>query len=204
MFTFSNSIMFDFELTRILGSTSSGGCDVGEFKSAVGKIKKCDAEFWYAAWKEQGELAERIGDEAAKAGFKGLARNAYLRASNYFRTTPYMFANEDARVIPFAERSIRNFERATTLMDGEVVFMEIPYENGLSLSGYLCLPPRDARLPGKTPVVMYAGGGRFNKGGTVLLVRPHGASVGVRHSLFRGPRSRLAFEKVESSSPARI
>ena len=196
MFTFSSSFMFDFELTRILGSASSGGCDVGEFKSAVGKIKKHDAESWHSAWKEQGERAERIGDEAAEAGFKVPARNAYLRASNYFRTTPYMFANDDARVISFAERSIGNFRRATTLMDGEVVFVEIPYENGLSLPGYLCLPPPDARLPGqKTPVVLYAGGADSTKEELYFLFGHTGPQLGYAVLCFEGPGQGLLLKK---------
>lgn len=46
-------------------------------------------------------------------------------------------------------------------MDGEVVFVQIPYENDLSVLGYLC---RDARLPGqKTPVVLYVGGADSTK-----------------------------------------
>ena len=196
MLTFSSSFMFDFELTRILGSASSGGCDVGEFKSAVGKIKKNDAESWHAAWKEQGERAERIGDEAAKAGFKVPARNAYLRASNYFRTTPYMFANDDARVISFAERSIGNFRRAATLMDGEVVFVEIPYENGLSLPGYLCLPPAGARLPGqKTPVVLYAGGADSTKEELYFLFGHTGPQLGYAVLCFEGPGQGLLLKK---------
>ena len=56
-----SSFMFDFELIRILGSASSGGCDVGKLKIAVGKIKKHDAESWHVAWKEEGERAERSG-----------------------------------------------------------------------------------------------------------------------------------------------
>ena len=188
--------MFDFELTRILGSASSGGCDVGEFKSAVGKIKKHDAESWYAAWKEQGERAERIGDDAAKAGFKVPARNAYLRASNYFRATSYMFANDDARVVTFSERSIANFRRATTLMDGEVVFVEIPYENGLSLPGYLCLPPPDARLPGqKTPVVLYAGGADSTKEELYFLFGHTGPQLGYAVLCFEGPGQGLLLKK---------
>lgn len=88
MSTFSSSFMVDFKLTRILGSASSGGCDVGEFKSAVRKIKKHDTESWHAAWKEQVERAKQIGDNTVKAGFKVPARNAYLRASNYFQILP--------------------------------------------------------------------------------------------------------------------
>jgi pimeloyl-ACP methyl ester carboxylesterase len=195
MFTFFNSFMFNFELTRILGSTSAGGCDAGEFLTAVGKIKKNDAESWYRAWKEQGERAERIGDEAAKAGFKVLARNAYLRASNYFRTTPYMFSNDDERVISFAERSIKNFERATTLMDGEVVFVEIPYEKGFSLPGYLYLPPQDARLPGRTPVVMYLGGADSTEEELHFLFGHTGPQLGYAILCFEGPGQGLLLKK---------
>ncbi|KUJ20444.1 alpha/beta-hydrolase [Mollisia scopiformis] len=195
MFTFLNSFMFDFELTRILGSTSSGGCDAGEFKSAVGKIKKHDAESWYRAWKEQGERAKKIGDEAAKAGFKILARNAYLRASNYFRAASYMFSNDDTRVIPFSEKSIRSFQRATALMDGEVLSVEIPYEKGFSLLGYLYLPPQEARLPGKTPVVMYLGGADSTKEELYFLFGHSGPPLGYAILCFEGPGQGLLLKR---------
>ena len=75
-----SSYMFDFELIRILGSASSGGCDVGELKIAVGKIKKHDAESWHVSVEggRGASGAERIGNEAAKAGFKVPARNKCL------------------------------------------------------------------------------------------------------------------------------
>lgn len=43
-FPFSPSFMFDFELTRLLGSASSSGYEIGEFKSAVGSLRKNDPE----------------------------------------------------------------------------------------------------------------------------------------------------------------
>lgn len=195
MFAFSNSFMFDFELTRILGSASSGGCDVGEFKSAVGKITKNDPESWFMAWKEQGERAERIADEAAKAGFKILARNAYLRAFNYFRATAYMFFNDDARVGPFAQRSIETFERAASLMDGQVIFVDIPYEDGLDLPGYLCLPPKDARLPGQIPVIMDVGGADSTKEELYFLFGHIGPPLGCVILCFEGPGQGLLLKK---------
>ncbi len=85
MYKFFNSFMFNFELTRLLCSTPAGGCDACEFLTAVGKIKKHDPESWHDAWNEQGERAERIAEEAAGMAFKPLAKNANLRAANYFR-----------------------------------------------------------------------------------------------------------------------
>lgn len=195
MYQFYSSFMLDFELTRLIGSTASGGADIGEFKSAVGKIKKNDTESWFSAWSEQGERAERIGDEAASVGFRALARNAYLRASNYYRAAPYIFSGEDDRAIPYAEKSIKNFKRATGLMDGEVVFVDIPYENGLTLPGYLCLPPRDARLPGKTPVVLYAGGADSTKEELYFLFGHSGPPLGYAVLCFEGPGQGLLLKK---------
>jgi hypothetical protein len=44
------SELFDFELTFILGTATTGGCDIAEFFEAVGKIKKHNPESWYSAW----------------------------------------------------------------------------------------------------------------------------------------------------------
>ncbi|KAK3998217.1 Alpha/Beta hydrolase protein [Cladorrhinum sp. PSN332] len=188
-FPFSPSFMFDFELTRILGAASSNGCEVGEFKSAVGRIRKHDPESWHAAWKEQGERAERIGNEAAAAGFRIPARNAFLRASNYFRASAYMFSSPDEpRVLTFSERSVKNFERAAKLMDGEVTFVEIPYEDGKRLTGWLCLPPKEALIRGqKTPVVLYAGGADATKEELFFLYGHTGPQLGYAVLCLEGP-----------------
>ncbi|KAK4228644.1 Alpha/Beta hydrolase protein [Podospora fimiseda] len=150
-FPFSPSTMFDFELIRILGSSSSSGCETTEFKSALSKIKKNDPESWNSAWKEQASRAERIGNEAASAGFRIPAKNAFLRASNYFRAAAYMFpSNDDPRILTYSEKSIKMFIRASELMDGKVMHVEIPYEGNKKLTGWLCLPSEQEKLPGKT------------------------------------------------------
>jgi hypothetical protein len=187
--------MFDFELTRIAGSTSSGGCDIGEFKSAVGRIRKHDAESWYLAWKEEGERAEGIALSAAKSGFRILARNAYLRAANYYRAASYMFYNTEPRVVEYSEKSIKMFERATKLMDGEVLFVEIPYENGLKLPGWLFLPPKHARLPGKIPVIMYCGGADSTKEELYFLYGHTGPELGYAVLCFEGPGQGLLLKR---------
>ncbi|KAI0452051.1 alpha/beta-hydrolase [Xylaria acuta] len=195
MFKFFNSFMFDFELTRLLGSTSAGGCDAAEFLTAVGKIKKHDAESWHNAWKEQGERAENIADEAARDGFKVLAKNGYLRASNYFRAASYLFFNDNPRILPLSERSIKNFERAASLMEGEVLLIEIPYANGFSLPGYLYLPPQDARLPGKIPVLMYVGGADSTKEELHFLFGHSGPQLGYAVLCFEGPGQGLLLKR---------
>ncbi|KAI3396959.1 hypothetical protein diail_11359 [Diaporthe ilicicola] len=197
MFKFFNSFIFDFELTRLLGSTSAGGCDTAEFLTALGKIKKHDAESWFSAWKEQGQRAEKIADEAERDGFRALSKNAYLRAANYFRAASYMFPNEDPRVVPFSERSIKNFQLATSLMDGEVLPVQIPYEKDVELPGYLYLPPSSSRLLGKIPVLMYLGGADSTKEELHFLFGHTGPQLGYAILCFEGPGQGLLLKKAK-------
>jgi Esterase FrsA-like len=195
MFRFFNTFIFDFELTRLLGSTAAGGCDTCEFLTAVGKIKKHDAESWHDAWKEQGERAEAIAEEAARDGLNALAKNGYLRAANYFRAASYLFFNDDQRVVPLSERSVAAFMRATSFMDGVVLLVDIPYENGISMPAYLYLPPREARLPGKIPLLLYFSGADSTKEELHFLFGYSGPQLGYAVLLLEGPGQGLLLKK---------
>ncbi|TQV90534.1 hypothetical protein V2A60_007256 [Cordyceps javanica] len=195
MFRFFYSSIFDFELTRLLGSTAAGGCDACEFLTAVGKLKRNDVESWHSAWKEQGERAEAIAEEAARDGLKAMARNGYLRASNYFRAASYLFSNNDPRVVPLSERSIAAFVRATSFMDGAVLSVQIPYENGISMPAYLYLPPREARLPGKIPLLLYFSGADSTKEELHFLFGYSGPQLGYAVLLLEGPGQGLLLKK---------
>ncbi|KAB5550767.1 Alpha/Beta hydrolase protein, partial [Coniochaeta sp. 2T2.1] len=195
MFKFFNSSMFNFELTRLLGSTPAGGCDACEFLTAVGKIKKNDPESWHEAWKEQAERAEAIAQEAARDGLKALAKNAYLRAANYYRAASYLFFYHDPRVVPLSERSVAAFVRATSFMDGAVLLVEIPYENGISMPAYLYLPPREARLPGKIPLLLYFSGADSTKEELHFLFGYSGPQLGYAVLLLEGPGQGLLLKK---------
>jgi Esterase FrsA-like len=187
MFGFFKSELFDFELTRILGTATTGGCDIAEFLEAVGKIKKHNPESWYAAWYEQGERAESIAAEAGSNGYSALARKAYLRASNYFRAAPYMLGNGDERILQCAERAIRDFKSSIPFMEGQVLCLEIPYEGGVSLPGYLYLPPEAKRVPGKIPVLLNLGGADSTKEELHYLFGDAGPELGYAVLIFDGP-----------------
>lgn len=195
MFKFFNSFIFDFELTRLLGSTAAGGCDTCEFLTAVGKIKKHDTESWHDAWKEQAERAEAIAEDAARDGLNALAKNAYLRAANYFRAASYLFPNHDPRVVPLSEKSVAAFVHATSLMDGPVLLVDIPYEKGINMPAYLYLPPQEARLPGKTPLLLYFGGADSTKEELHFLFGYSGPQLGYAVLLLEGPGQGLLLKK---------
>ncbi|EPE33797.1 alpha/beta-Hydrolase [Glarea lozoyensis ATCC 20868] len=161
MFQFFKSEFFNFEFVRLLGTAPYNGAEISECLDVAVEITDEDPESWYRAWYKQGEKAELHAVEAARNGDVIAARSAYLRASNYFRASQYMFNDRpespDSRIIPIANRSISNFRHSIKLMDIDVHVLEIPYE-GHKLPGYLYLPPLSKRLPGKIPILINCGG----------------------------------------------
>ncbi|KAH8689830.1 Alpha/Beta hydrolase protein [Talaromyces proteolyticus] len=140
MFGFFQSRFYDFELTRLLGSTPFGGCDVAEFLEAIGKIKKHDPESWYGAWREQGE----------QPTYDPLITSA---------RAPICSPSSDTRVLENAGRSIEIFREAIRCMDEKVMILQIPLGDGSSLPGYLYLPLPSKRPKGaKVPVLINCGG----------------------------------------------
>ncbi len=67
MHRFFSSPFWDFELTRILGSASAGGCGAAEFLQAVGELRRHDPESWYNAWIKQAEMVLAAGLEFEEA-----------------------------------------------------------------------------------------------------------------------------------------
>ncbi|KAF2874835.1 alpha/beta hydrolase [Massariosphaeria phaeospora] len=182
---FKGSEFFNFELTRILSTSPFGGCDIAEFLDAVGAIKKHDAQSWQDAWHAQAVKAEQRGQEAAAAGHRILARDTFLRATNYFRASQYMMFDDSAS-LQVLERSVQNFERAMKIGQIPVEHLEIPYQ-GHKLPGFLFLPEPENRLAGKTPVLVCTGGADSTKEELYFLLGASGPALGYAVLIFDGP-----------------
>ncbi|MCX5813898.1 MAG: hypothetical protein NT178_15320, partial [Proteobacteria bacterium] len=80
-----------FELIRVMAKTLEHGADIGESLSTAVRIKQKEGDMqallhaWYEEWRKLGERIEKIGDECLAKGHKVSARDAYLRASEYYR-----------------------------------------------------------------------------------------------------------------------
>jgi hypothetical protein len=93
-----------------------------------------------AKWVATAEHAESWGEESARRGHPVSAREAYLRASTYWRLSfyPLFGAPVDPRLVAAFDRESRGFGSFAALMDPSLAPVEVPFE-GTSLPGYLCL-----------------------------------------------------------------
>lgn len=192
MHAFFKSPFFNFEYLRLLAMAPHEGAEIGESLEAAAKIKDLDPESWYSAFLEAGDKAETIALEAEQAGDRVGARRGYLRASNYLRAAQFMLnegpIGQDKRVLPTLERSIADFRKGVQYRDGKTFFLEIPYENGLTLPGYLYLPDASKRIPGrKIPILLNSGGGDSTQEEIYFVNPAVGPEVGYAVLTFEGP-----------------
>jgi dienelactone hydrolase len=72
-------------------------------------------------------------------------------------------------------------------MEGQVLLLEIPYEGGVRMPGYLYLPPETKRVPGKIPVLLNLGGADSTKEELRYSFRDAGPELGCAVLIFDGP-----------------
>ncbi|PKX89988.1 hydrolase psoB [Aspergillus novofumigatus IBT 16806] len=186
------SPFFDFEFLRLLAMAPHEGAEIGEVLEAAAKIKDQDPESWYSTLLETGSKAEAIAKEAEASGDRVGARRAYLRSSNYLRAAQFMLnegpIGQDQRVLPTIERAIANFRKGVQYRDGKTIFLEIPYEGGKTLPGYLYLPPASRRIPGrKIPILLNSGGGDSTQEEIYFVNPAYGPDLGYAVLTFEGP-----------------
>lgn len=140
---FRDDSQFWFETLRVIGAADFGGSQFGEAVAAAGPIKSGDYDSWYEGWNA---VADRVASEAEKSrssGRKTSARDGFLRASNYYRSSEFfLHANpSDPRVKRAYERSVACFRLAAEMFPSPIEGVEIPYE-GTTLPGYLYRAPK--------------------------------------------------------------
>jgi alpha-beta hydrolase superfamily lysophospholipase len=131
---------FDFDTRITLGSVYYGAADVGEVLSTAARVKDGDYESWFAEWKATGDRVRGIADEAAQAGHRVSAREAYLRSANYlFVATGSLDGTKDPdRLVPAWRAHRACWERFCSRWDPPIEQVAIPYE-GTELQGFMFL-----------------------------------------------------------------
>ena len=109
---------FDGQLLRALGHGVYGGAALGECLAAAATISNADRDSWQRGWTQ---LADRTFEAAAaswRGGHRVSALNAFLRASNYYRSAYVLHLQSPLPPsVPQAYRCQRDaFARAAALM----------------------------------------------------------------------------------------
>ena len=148
---------FSFEALRAAGYATYGGAELGEVLVTCRQIPEGDEDAWSAQWAATATRVERIGRDALAAGHRVSAREALLRASNYYRTADFYRRDDpahDPESARLARASQQTFAEAAALLDTPARKVRIPYED-TTLPGYLFLAD-DSGTP--RPTLIYHGG----------------------------------------------
>ncbi|MBY8855584.1 alpha/beta fold hydrolase [Nocardia sp. CA2R105] len=148
---------FSFEALRAAGYATYGGAELGEVLVTCRQIPEGDEAAWSTQWAATAARVERIGRDALAAGHRVSAREALLRASNYYRTADFYRREDpahDAESARLARASQQTFDEAAALLDTPARRVRIPYED-TTLPGYLFLADDSGE---RRPTVIYHGG----------------------------------------------
>src|SRR5215471_8377422 len=117
------------------------GAQIGEAWAIAAQIQAGDPTSWYNAWSSYADRLYQLAVKARDAGHRVSARNAFLRASNYYRTAYiFMFALPvDPRVIEAYQNQTDAFRKAAALFERPIETLKIPYEK-TTLPGYFIKP----------------------------------------------------------------
>jgi alpha-beta hydrolase superfamily lysophospholipase len=138
---------FSLQLLRAISETYYKGADIGECLSTAYRIKEGDFESWYQEWLKTAKRVHKYADESLAAGHEISAREAYLRASNYYRVAEFLLLDpEDPRIKTTWESSKGCFGKAASLFSPSFEPVEIPYE-GTTLPGYFYKVDNGSKSP---------------------------------------------------------
>ena len=148
--------LFDAQLLRAAGHTAYGGADIGECLATAATIREPDLESWRRGWLALAERSFVQAETSAAAGHRASAREAYLRAANYFRTAYVFLIQPPATVamIDIHTRQVAAFRKAASLFDHPAETVSIPFA-GRHLHGYFFRPAADGR---PRPTLIVTGG----------------------------------------------
>src|ERR1700683_1652314 len=148
---------FDYQLVRGMcaGAYGEGGA-FGELYSTARRVVDRDVESWTVEWSGTAERVEAIAHNCLSGGHIVSAREAFLRASLYWRTGLFYLESKDPRQLAMYHRHRSCFGQASALFDPPIEPVSIPYENGKTLPGYFM---RASASGGPRPTLMILGGG---------------------------------------------
>ncbi|HVM71136.1 MAG TPA: alpha/beta fold hydrolase, partial [Anaerolineales bacterium] len=167
--------------------TIYGGADINECFQTAGRIEEGNYESWFREWLRTAERIHGIAEGCLRRGHTASAREAFLRASNYYRCAEFFMHMEigrpDARAMETYENSVECFRQGMLLADFPCERVKIPYE-GTTLPGYF-YPASDSNSP--HPTLLIHGGYDSTGEEQYIETVPAARARGYHCLVFEGP-----------------
>lgn len=175
---------YERQLLRTLSHSLYGGADLGECLVAARAVDRSGRDVWHRVWTDLADRTFRAACASEQGDHRVSARNAFLRASNYYRSA-FVFHLErplPALVGESHRRHVEAFARAAALFDPPLERLAIPFE-GYTLPGYFC-----SAAPGeRRPLVIAVGGYDSSAEEGYLLNAAAAIARGYHCVIFDGP-----------------
>lgn len=141
------------QINRAIVESHNGGGDFGEIDRAASQMTVGDPESWHKEWMKMAEYVEALGSEAEKKTNLVTARQAFFRASNYYRLADFFLGRDDPREHATYRRQVNLFEKAGMLCKPKIESVKVPFE-GKSLHAYF-IPSISGK---RSPTIIVFGG----------------------------------------------
>jgi pimeloyl-ACP methyl ester carboxylesterase len=143
---------FDYEFVRGISTQQVGAAEFGECMETMGRIHNGNFESWIQEWSATADRVAAYAENALRSGDTTVARDAFLKASNYYRMAVFYAHYADPRHTLLWKRSKDSFHSMIQLMDHPIESLEIEFE-GAKLPAYFI-----AGGEGKRPTLIVLGG----------------------------------------------
>ena len=153
---FPDNPQFWFETLRVIAADEYGGSQFGEVLAVSSRIKSGDIESWFEAWDAMADAVANEADGQLVRGHRVSARDGFLRASNYYRSSEFFLHGNpgDPRIARAYRRSVDCYKACAALFEPPIEPVEIPYEH-TTLPGYFHRADLSSRP--RTTIIMHSG-----------------------------------------------
>ncbi|OKL63202.1 hypothetical protein UA08_01146 [Talaromyces atroroseus] len=183
---FPQNPSFSYEAMRAAGVCNFGGADLGEVISICSRIPSGNEDRWLQEWRSAADRAATNARISLSKGNKPGARDAFLRASNYYRTAEFYRREDpvnDELSKTLSELCSAMFFSAVEQMPYTLEKVSIPYE-GTTLPG-IFVRSNKAQTP--APTLILNGGFDSVKEEVCLTFGAPALELGFNVLAFDGP-----------------
>lgn len=171
---FEKDMNMDFAFQWLMGYLVNGGCASGEMFYAASQIEEGNPESWIKTFAGLAQRVDSRAESSLKKGHKVSAREAFMRASNYYRIVTAFLSPYNPEFREFADKARSCFRKAAPLFDPPIEALDIPFE-GKTLAGYFVRAGNDGK---KRKTLLMIGGGETHAEDLYFYIGPHALKRG--------------------------